>query len=220
MSEIKRIDTISGDCPVCGRAGDMVYSDDEKPICFGCAEPYIRERVKQICKASSLKNPREILDTLIADDLIAARPLRFHITVGSALVTAYRNSGGEIDLDKALDEIMRRGALIPPKACGHAGDCGSAVSAGIFFSVIADTHPLKEENWGELHMLTGSCLYDLGKIGGPRCCNRGANVSMGNAVKTVERLFGVGMEWCDVQCMHQSANKECIGKKCPFSPEA
>ena len=216
---VKTIDTFAGECTSCGNAGDMNYADENGPICNGCAEPYIRERVRQICEASTSKNPREILDTLIADDLIAARPLRFHIIVGSALASAYRNSGGKIDLNTALDEIMRRGAFIPPKACGHAGDCGSAVSAGIFFSVIADTHPLKEENWGELHMLTGSCLYDLGKIGGPRCCNRGANVSMGNAVKTVKRIFGIEMEWHEVQCTHQDANDKCIGGRCPFSPE-
>ena len=38
--------------------------------------------------------------------------------VGMALLTAYKNSGGEIDLKKALTEMNSRGKAVPGGACG------------------------------------------------------------------------------------------------------
>ncbi len=112
---------------------------------------------------------------------------------------------------------MRRGALIPPKACGHAGDCGAAVACGIFYSTVTDTHPLTQgQQWGDVAVLTGTCLVDLGKIGGPRCCNRGTLVSMKNTVQQVREKLGVEMEWYDRKCIHKDWNKQCKGKDCPF----
>ena len=213
--ELKRIESTMHDCTVCGKYTNVVYAcTNGHSMCAECVEPHIRARVKEICEASESKDPRSILDSLLSDDLISERALRYHLIIGPALVTAYRNSGGDVDLDKALDEIMRRGFMIPAKACGHAGNCGSATSAGIFFSVIADTHPLKEENWGEVHRLTGKCLMDLGSMGGPRCCNRGANIAMRNAVDAVKDVMGIEMELNDAECHFK--NDVCIGDRCPF----
>ena len=36
-----------------------------------------------------------------------------HIMVGSALLTAYHNAGGQIDLPKALSEMISRGSKVP-----------------------------------------------------------------------------------------------------------
>ena len=38
--------------------------------------------------------------------------------VGSALLTAYKNAGGEIDLPEALLEMMNRGKAVPGGVCG------------------------------------------------------------------------------------------------------
>ncbi len=215
--EFRRIEDTMHVCSVCGKDTKVVYAcPNGHSMCAECVEPIIRRKVKEICKSSTSRNPRTILDSLLSCDIISERKLRFHLITAPALVAAYRNSGGEIDMDEALDEVMRRGSLIPPKACGHAGNCGSATSAGIFFSVVAGTHPLKEENWGQVHMLTGKCLMDLGSIGGPRCCNRGVNIAMRNAVGTVKDALGVEMEWIDVKC-HGFGNDVCIGSRCPYN---
>ena len=41
--------------------------------------------------------------------------------VGSALLTAYKNAGEDIDLHRALIEMMNRGKSVPgrPTACGN-----------------------------------------------------------------------------------------------------
>ncbi len=44
-----------------------------------------------------------------------------HVMVGSALLTAYKNAGGEIDLSAALLEMQKRGKCVPGGACGFWG---------------------------------------------------------------------------------------------------
>ena len=36
-----------------------------------------------------------------------------HVMVGSALLTAYKNAGGDINLNAALVEMMNRGRSVP-----------------------------------------------------------------------------------------------------------
>lgn len=223
-------------CPVCSKTMmresgkkkavcDICHKDCETDarcesghvICLDCIEMPIRARIKEICRSSTSKDPYEVLEELNSDNMVRTRFLKNHLIVGSALAAAFRNAGGRVDLDPSLDEIMRRGNFIPPKACGHGGDCGAAVSTGIFYSVITDTHPLTEgEQWGDVSLLTGSCLVDLGKKGGPRCCNRGALVSMKDAVDQVKDRLGVEMEWKDRKCVHKDWNRNCKGESCPF----
>lgn len=48
-----------------------------------------------------------------------------HIMVGASLITAYHNAGGELEMDWALSEIVRRGKQVPGGACGNWGACGA-----------------------------------------------------------------------------------------------
>ena len=68
--------------------------------------------------------------------------------VGSALLAAYKNAGGELDLDAALEEMRNRGAQVPGGICGLWGTCGAAVSTGIFVSLITGASPLSGKEWG------------------------------------------------------------------------
>ena len=69
----------------------------------------------------------------------------FHVMVGSALLTAYKNAGGEIDLSEALLEMMNRGKAVPGGVCGFWGACGAGISTGMFISIISGATPLKNE---------------------------------------------------------------------------
>lgn len=55
-----------------------------------------------------------------------------HVMVGAALLTAYRNAGGALDLEKALREIYSRGKAVPGGACGFWGPAAQ-VSARVSF---------------------------------------------------------------------------------------
>ena len=219
-TKLKRMDEKTiGKCKLCGKDCE---SDCEcgkgHLICGDCTENLIREKIKEVCKTTKSKNPYDVLEEIYSDGIVSTRFLKNHICIGAALAAAFNNaSEKKIDIDPIVDEIMRRGALIPPKACGHAGDCGAAVACGIFYSTVTGTHPLTQgQQWGDVAVLTGTCLVDLGKIGGPRCCNRGALVSMKNTVLQVKEKLGVEMEWYDRKCIHKDWNKQCKGKDCPF----
>ena len=61
------------------------------------------------CLASNSKNPIEILEAMMALPFCHMHGPEHHVMVGAALLTAYKNSGGNIDLPEALAEMMDRG---------------------------------------------------------------------------------------------------------------
>jgi hypothetical protein len=141
-----------------------------------------------------------------------------HIMVGAALLTAYHNAGGEIDLSKALSEMISRGSKVPGGACGFWGACGAAVSTGMFISIITGSTPLMNESWGHSNLMTSRSLARLGEIGGPRCCKRNSYMSILTAIDYAHEITGVKMQKPHILCRHMSSNSQCIGLRCPFHP--
>lgn len=220
----KTIDPVpkaEGVCSSCGRQTEIVAScSDGHSLCASCIEPVIRSEVKRICLASDSKDPYEILEAILGSPIVFGRTVKFHIALPAALVTAYNNASvTKLDLPEALDEAMRRGDYVPPKACGHWGTCGAAVSCGIFFSVVTGTTPLSGRMYASVNKLTGNCLIEIGDVFGPRCCNRNTLKAVRYAVGFVKDELGVEMEWHDRVCDKQAWNKQCLGSRCPFHPE-
>jgi len=91
-----------------------------------------------------------------------------HVMVGAALLTAYKNAGGEIDLSKALQEIHSRGKAVPGGVCGFWGACGAGISTGQFVSIITGSTPLSVESWGWSNQMTAKALDCIGKEIGRR----------------------------------------------------
>ena len=137
--------------------------------------------------------------------------------VGAALLTAYKNSGGKIDLSRALREMFRRGKGVPGGACGFWGACGAAVSAGIFVSIVTMASPLAVEPWGLANLATARALERIGALGGPRCCKRNSYTAVLAAVEFAKEKLGVVMETTPVICTRSAKNSECIGKRCPYN---
>lgn len=139
--------------------------------------------------------------------------------VGAALLTAYRNAGGQIELEKALREIRARGSQVPGGACGFWGACGAGVSTGQFLSIATGATPLAQEAFALSHKMTARSLNAIGEVGGPRCCKRDSYLSILQAIDFVKEYLGV---WMDkpgrIICQHASRNAQCIGQRCPFSP--
>ena len=46
------------------------------------------------------------------------------------MLVAFKNAGGEIDLDDALNKIMIEGLRMPGAMCGLWGVCGAVTSLG------------------------------------------------------------------------------------------
>jgi hypothetical protein len=98
-----------------------------------------------ICLNSKSDNPIEILEEMMSMPSCHMHGPEHHTMVGSALLTAYKNAGGEIDLESALGEMQKRGKQVPGGACGFWGACGAGISTGMFISIALKATPLAGE---------------------------------------------------------------------------
>ena len=197
------------ECEICHK------TENSKTRCiqghYVCNECHTQglDRIIGLCMEESSKDPVEIIERMMAMPFFHMHGPEHHVMVGAALLTAYKNAGGELDLHSALIEMMNRGKSVPGGACGFWGACGAGISSGMFISIISKSTPLTNEPFALSHQ--------IGEIGGPRCCKRDSFLSVLSAVDFVKEHFGVEMEKPEVVCRYSSLNNQCIGKRCPFS---
>ena len=170
-----------------------------------------------LCMKSASKNPVEIIQNMMALPFCHMHGPEHHVMVGAALLTAYRNAGGGIDLENALMEMMNRGKSVPGGACGFWGACGAGISSGMFVSIISKSTPLSVEPFALSHKMTARSLNAIGEIGGPRCCKRDSYLAILSAIDFVKDYLGVEMEKPEIICTYSAQNNQCIGKRCPFA---
>ena len=176
------------------------------------------DTLMSVCLSETSKDPVAIIKRLMAQPFCHMHGPEHHTMVGAALLTAYKNAGGEVDLEQRLQAMLQRGKQIPGGVCGFWGACGAGISSGIFVSLITGSSPLATEAWGLSNLMTSKSLGAIGEIGGPRCCKRDSYLAILSAVDFVREHFGVEMEKQDVICSHFPDNNQCIGKRCPFHP--
>lgn len=169
-----------------------------------------------ICLSETSKNPIEIIRKMMEQPFCHMHGPEHHVMVGSALLAAYKNAGGEIDLPEALLEMMNRGKAVPGGVCGFWGACGAGISTGMFISIISGATPLKNEPWGLANKMTSKALDAIGSIGGPRFCKRDSYIAMISAIDYVEENFNIQMEKPVIKCIHSDKNNQCIKERCPF----
>ena len=170
-----------------------------------------------LCLNETSKNPVEIIEKMMALPFCHMHGPEHHVMVGAALLTAYKNAGGKIDLETALSEMMNRGKSVPGGACGFWGACGAGISSGMFISIISKSTPLSQEPFSLSHRMTAKSLQAIGEIGGPRCCKRDSYLSILSAIEFVKENFGIELDAPEIVCSHASLNNQCIGKRCPFA---
>lgn len=169
-----------------------------------------------LCLQETSKDPVGIVKKLMDQPFCHMHGPEHHVMAGSALLTAYKNAGGEIDLSSALVEMMNRGRSVPGGACGFWGACGAGISSGMFISIISKSTPLAKEPFALSHKMTSVSLGKIGEIGGPRCCKRDSFLSILAAIDFVEEYFDVKMEKAEIVCGYSHENNQCIGNRCPF----
>ena len=174
------------------------------------------DSILSLCLQETSKNPVQILQKLMAAPFCHMHGPEHHVMVGSALLTAYHNAGGELDLPEALAAMQSRGRSVPGGACGFWGACGAGISAGMFVSIASRSTPLSTEPFGLSNRMTARALEKIGEIGGPRCCKRDSFLSVLAAADFARENLGVEMETEEVVCAYSQQNSQCIGWRCPF----
>lgn len=185
-------------------------------VCNECHTKGI-DSIFGVCLTAISKNPVEIIQEMMRLPFCHMHGPEHHIMVGAALLTAYKNAGGEIELPKALVEMKNRGQSVPGGACGFWGACGAGISSGIFISIISRSTPLAVKPFGFANKMTAKSLEAIGTVGGPRCCKRDSFLSILSAIDFVKKHFGIEMDKPDIVCSFSAMNNQCIGKRCPFS---
>lgn len=184
-------------------------------ICDDCHTSGM-DKIVSICLNSKFKNPIEILEKMMSLPSCHMHGPEHHTMVGSALLAAYKNAGGDIDLKPALYEMQKRGKQVPGGACGFWGACGAGIGAGMYISIALKSTPLSKEAWGLSNQMTAKALDSIGNNGGPRCCKRDSYLAIIEAVKFTEEKLNIKMETPYVICSRSHLNNQCIQSDCPF----
>lgn len=174
------------------------------------------DQILTVCLQENSTDPFAIVENLMALPFSHMHGPEHHVMVGAALLTAYKNAGGQIDLPKALQEMMHRGRQVPGGACGFWGACGAGISTGMFVSIVTGSTPLAKESWGLSNKMTASALSAIGEIGGPRCCKRDTYLAISAAIDFAAEHLGVQMNSSAVTCTHSKQNNQCINERCPY----
>ena len=187
---------------------------------YVCSECHVSgmDGIIAMCLNEQSKNPIEIVEKMMNMSFCHMHGPEHHVMVGSALLTAFKNAGGELDLEEALTEMYNRGKTVPGGACGFWGACGSAVSSGIYMSIVTKANPLTVESWSLSNKMTSCSLNTISANGGPRCCKRNSYLAISEAVKFTKEKLGVEMDIGEITCSRFEQNNQCIRKRCPFHP--
>ena len=209
------------ECAICHRTfPSNADCENGHFVCDGCHSSGA-DSVTEVCLGSSSKDPLAILTTLMRLPGVHMHGPEHHVLVGSALLAAYRNAGGDVDLPSALRELKARGSQVPGGICGLWGCCGAAVSCGAAYSVLTGSTPMSGDSWGRCNTMTSRCLAAIGAIGGPRCCKRDGYTALIAASGYISETLGVRLEPdSGVQCGFFRENLQCIGARCPYHPRA
>ena len=222
------------ECLICKAPLEYLHADEEMECVLCRKKQYSKTRcvnghfvcdechsggmdgMMAICLRSRSDDPFEIMEEMMRIPTCHMHGSEHHVMVGSALLTAYKHAGGEIDLPAALCEMMKRGKQVPGGACGFWGACGEGISTGMFISIALNATPLAGEAWGLSNQMTARALDAIGHNGGPRCCKRDSYLAMTEAVKFVQEKLNIAMKLPPIVCTRSHLNNQCREEKCPF----
>lgn len=229
-----------GGCLVCGR--ELVYSEkaremtcvfcgkkeqsqascrDGHYVCDACHARKGLDVIRDFCRETKLRDPVAVAQRIMEDPYIYMHGPEHHVLAGAALLAAFCNSGGQLDLEKALSLMEERGSQVPGGACGFWGCCGAGVSAGIYMSIVTGATPLGGRSWGLSNRMTARALAAIGEIGGPRCCKRDTFTAIREAVDMTREELGVEMELPrKITCAFSEENPQCRRGSCPYYQDA
>ena len=172
--------------------------------------------VKDI-KQETGTSPVQIFKDIAEKDYISMHGPEHHILDGASLLVAYKNAGGDIDIDQALDKLMAEGLRMPGAMCGLWGICGAITSIGAALSIIDGTGPLSTDGtWGDHMQFVSKAIGELGAVNGPRCCKRDAMIAFKNGIAYVNQHYGVTLQYESQKCEFTDRNEQCIKERCPF----
>ena len=105
-------------------------------VCNDCHTKGL-DTILSLCIDETSRNPIEIVRKMMDAPFCHMHGPEHHVMVGAALLTAYKNAGGAINLRESVMEMLNRGKAVPGGTCGFWGACGAGISAGMFVIMFA-----------------------------------------------------------------------------------
>jgi hypothetical protein len=119
----------------------------------------------------------------------------------------------------SLQQLLKNDNLIAVEHTNMRIAEGAVASAGAALAVIDGTGPLSDDgSWGKHMAFTAAASAELGRINGPRCCKRDAQLALRICVDYINRNYPVRLGYSDEACTFFPENRQCIRERCPFFP--
>ncbi len=205
-------------CEICGLEFESAAAcEDQHFVCDQCHAGAGLDSITSLALEAESGNPVAIANKMMKNPLINMHGPEHHYLVVAALLAAYKNSGGDIDLPAALTEARQRAGKVPGGICGYWGCCGAAIGSGIFVSLITGATPMSAEEWRLANTMTSLSLEAIAMNGGPRCCKRDTYLAITTAAGLVRERLGLDMEVSElIVCPFYKGNSSCRKRACPF----
>lgn len=209
-------------CEKCGLEFESsACCEDRHFVCDACHAQAGYEAITNYALQAETKNPVELAGKMMHDNFINMHGPEHHYLIVAALLAAYKNAGGDLDLEKSLSLARQRAKKVPGGICGLWGCCGAGVGAGIFISIVTGATPMSTDEWRLANQMTSSSLDLIARNGGPRCCKRNIYLSILTAIDFARERLGLNLEKPDsTQCAFFANNPSCKKETCLFYPPA
>lgn len=89
-------------------------------VCNDCHTKGL-DTILSLCIDETSRNPIEIVRKMMDAPFCHMHGPEHHVMVGAALLTAYKNAGGAINLRESVMEMLNRGKAVPGGTCGFWG---------------------------------------------------------------------------------------------------
>lgn len=207
-------------CSICGAKFESAAAcRDGHFVCDQCHSQAGLEAVTRLALDEKSADPVDIARRMMENKFIHMHGPEHHYLVPAALLTAYKNAGGRLDLERTLALARQRAAKVPGGICGLWGSCGAAIGSGIFVSLATGATPMSGEPWSLANEMTSRSLAAIAAHGGPRCCKRDTWLATLAAVDFSRERLGVTMTRPDsIECSFFPANPSCKEAACLFFP--
>lgn len=207
------------ECVVCGRTfQETVKCSNGHFICNQCHIGGATDLIANFCCNSTMTNPIAMAQILMRHPQVKMHGPEHHFLVPAVLLASFYNLKGESNLKRIkIGLAQQRSQKVPGGFCGSHGNCGAGVGTGIFFSIITETTPLSGKTWQLSNLLTGGCLVEIARKGGPRCCKRDTYTAISHAVNFVKENLNITLPVSDeIICEFHSRNRQCLYTNCEY----
>jgi len=193
--------------------------EDGHFICDQCHMEKGYEIITDLALSSEEHSPLNLALKMMKNPFINIHGPEHHYLVPACLLSAYKNTVKDFDLQEGLLKARQRAEKVPGGICGFWGSCGAGIGTGIFISIITEATPLSYEPWGKANYMTSLSLNAIARNGGPRCCKRNSFLSLIEAVNYLKESFGIDFNREEsIKCPFFMKNKECRKEECTFYP--